>query len=751
MATNNASNNQKKSDMAPSAKLMSRSRNQLATSYAPESFFTFEGGVGACIAHSSPGETLDLSESTTTLIYERMTEIGRAWFNNAMAARLNNPALPQSMPVQCVDSGLLNPERTDFQLPGIPRFHLCKPSHMEYTPAPLAFTCRRCGLFKDYDSLSKLDADLDNLTQARCPDPQKAAKCDWEQVDVIFVHWSGNWEQPFPGQWQWSTAAGQAVKRRDSCSCGKDVFRLNRRSASIGDWFFSCAYCGKPLSEKWLQNDRNTLEMLGNLNSAQRLTEVRMQATPYRASNAYYVRSDLFIDFKHNTKQLMSMLLPTQEKELRDFLAKTFNFPTQDITDQDVEAACAGREDCTEDLKKYRQASESMKKADEMVAGADAANKPTFEMFLNSAKEAREAPLKRLRERQILMPKVDLPISISNLVHERQVRFASKYDPVRLAVEHAALKETRLESDAKTGDKKHYVSFTSLDQDLTPDVVEQKSALEAQTSSLLGLLGMADMGLIRQFDLCKFSFGYSRMESGPVLGDKRGMDMPVRLRLFPQVKAGDVSKWPIYVLQQGNEALYVRLQEDAVLKWLDRATGDHDKIQLNGERLGGALLARASSMNQYLDGLQETAHPSTYLYAYTLLHSYAHLVMKYVSEYSGLDLGSLGEYIFPADLAFVVYRNGTTMDLGNLSAMWRNSGNTMLRAMLGPKATMCGTGSLCAHRGGACPDCIMVPETSCVAGNKLLSRSVLRNAGGRPHFDTRQGSVDGYLDLVNGK
>ena len=52
--------------------------------------------------------------------------------------------------------------------------------------------------------------------------------------------------------------------------------------------------------------------------------------------------------------------------------------------------------------------------------------------------------------------------------------------------------------------------------------------------------------------------------------------------------------------------------------------------------------------------------------------------MKHVSEYSGLDLGSLGEYIFPSDLAFVVYRNGTTMDLGNLSSLWRNAGTAML-------------------------------------------------------------------------
>ncbi len=122
--------------------------------------------------------------------------------------------------------------------------------------------------------------------------------------------------------------------------------------------------------------------------------------------------------------------------------------------------------------------------------------------------------------------------------------------------------------------------------------------------------------------------------------------------------------------------------------------------------------------------------------------------MKHISEYSGLDLGSLGEYIFPADLAFVVYRNGTTMDLGNLSALWRNAGTAMLTAMLTPKATQCGTGSLCTGRGGACPDCLMMPETSCIAGNKLLSRAVLRSIGGAPRLDTRGTPIHGYLDIA---
>jgi hypothetical protein len=152
-------------------------------------------------------------------------------------------------------------------------------------------------------------------------------------------------------------------------------------------------------------------------------------------------------------------------------------------------------------------------------------------------------------------------------------------------------------------------------------------------------------------------------------------------------------------------------------------------------------------MDRYLAKLHKGTG-SAYYYSYTLLHTYAHVMMKQISEFSGLDVGSLGEYLFPTDLAFVVYRSGTTMDLGNLSALWRNSNTSFLRSMLRTKTLECGSGSLCVHRGGACPDCVMVPETSCLAGNNLLSRSVLRG-NGRPRLDDRAGSITGFVDHVN--
>ena len=730
------------------AKSMSRSRNQIASSYAPESFFTFEGGSGACIARATAGEAIFLAEPTLNQIFERINELGRAWFSAAMSARDNDLTKPRVTANQCVDPRLLDNTRSDFQAPGQDRVYLCKPSHMEYTPAPLTFVCRTCGLFRDYETLRKLDDALPQLSPAHCPNPKKPGRCDWEQLDVVFVHWSGQWEPAFPGQYQWSDLELKVVKRRDTCVCGSNDFRLNRRQAGIGDWFFECAKCDKPLSTKWRQNDQQTLGMIGPAFTEARRTEVSMQAAPYRASSVYYVKSDLFIDFKDGGQDLLSRLRPGREDALKDFVATRYGLGVAPLTDADVESACSGRDDCQKDLLDYRAAAASIKVAEEQVGKLEGPMRSMVQGLLDSAVDNRRRIVDDLRRCSILIPKVALPEGLVTRIANRQSLFASKFDAFRLAVEHATLEATRLGVETRDKGKKPYVSFTRLDDDLAPEKPSDKDALQEATRVSLAQLGLADMGLIREFDLCKFSFGYSRMEAGPVLRDKRGTDMPVRLNLFPPVQHNSSAKNPIYVVQQGNEALYVKLKEDVVLSWL-QSLNCSDMFTLNGEeRIGAALLTASQPMSAFLDKLPESPTPPVYFYLYTLLHSYSHLLMKHVSEYSGLDAGSLGEYIFPADLAFVVYRNGTTMDLGNLSAMWRNAGTAMLSSMLAPKATQCGTGSLCTHRGGSCPDCIMVPETSCVASNKLLSRSVLRSIGGRPRFDTRQGPIRGYLDFA---
>jgi hypothetical protein len=294
-----------------------------------------------------------------------------------------------------------------------------------------------------------------------------------------------------------------------------------------------------------------------------------------------------------------------------------------------------------------------------------------------------------------------------------------------------------------------FVRFTALDADLAPANPTDKERIHRETRRLLDYLGVSEMGLIREFDLCRFTYGFTRVQSVPAF-EKRKQMMPVRLNLFPSLP--ETNKKPIYVITQANEAIYVQLKPNDVYRWL-QAVAPADIFHwapTDNEKLGAHLLERAVPFGRYLANLQKDGPASTYLYLYTLLHTYAHMLMKGVAEHSGLDLGSLGEYIFPADLAFVVYRNGTTMDLGNLSSLWRNENIRFLAHLLEPRTLSCNSGSLCEQNGGACPDCIMIPETSCIASNQVLSRSVLR--GGEPpreDGDHRHQRICGYLEIVN--
>jgi hypothetical protein len=145
-----------------------------------------------------------------------------------------------------------------------------------------------------------------------------------------------------------------------------------------------------------------------------------------------------------------------------------------------------------------------------------------------------------------------------------------------------------------------------------------------------------------------------------------------------------------------------------------------------------------------------------YPHVFTLLHTMAHQVIQHASALSGLDQGSFSEYLFPPDLAFLIYRRGTTMDLGNISSMWRDrgsvaDGNEFLARMGGAAALRCGSESSCTHKGGACPDCVMIPETSCITRNDLLSRSALAGRGkpGWARWDgTSRCEMVGYYETV---
>ena len=64
-----------------------------------------------------------------------------------------------------------------------------------------------------------------------------------------------------------------------------------------------------------------------------------------------------------------------------------------------------------------------------------------------------------------------------------------------------------------------------------------------------------------------------------------------------------------------------------------------------------------------------------------------------------------------------------------------------------PLSLRSGSESVYTYRGGACPDCVLIPESACTTRNELLSRSVLIGRGA-PRWDALSSPSDGLLERL---
>src|ERR1700693_291364 len=97
-------------------KPMSRSRTQIASAYAPESFFTYEGGLGACIAKSIRSAEAELLEATKSQIFERLDDLAGLCSAAAVTCRDPEPQKPRVLAKQCVEMTFLNAARDGYEI-----------------------------------------------------------------------------------------------------------------------------------------------------------------------------------------------------------------------------------------------------------------------------------------------------------------------------------------------------------------------------------------------------------------------------------------------------------------------------------------------------------------------------------------------------------------------------------------------------------------------------------------------------------
>ena len=244
--------------------------------------------------------------------------------------------------------------------------------------------------------------------------------------------------------------------------------------------------------------------------------------------------------------------------------------------------------------------------------------------------------------------------------------YARRYDPIRSTVEHDALRRRKVNLAGEAANLK--VAHPDLCAEY--EAVELRRTYEQRVADDLARAGVEEARLIRNLDMVEFSFGFSRVSATPetVQKDRR---MPVRLMGFPPLPS---NKRPIYVIEQQNEAIYIQLNVGMVIAFLQR-NGVLDQPPAPPRTIGSRLIETYQDFGPFLkdfsvrDETSRVRPRDIASMTYLLIHSMAHHVMHGISRFSGLDLGSLSEVIFPADLALVVHRRGITVDLG-FFAVW---------------------------------------------------------------------------------
>ena len=733
--------------MVPNVKppSMQRSRGQIATAYAPHSLFTFEGGRGACLAlPSSNNRTVDLPHVTMRTIGDQVQEYFAAWAERAQrGSNLSHPVPPElAVDRQVLVDGAVRVRTGEFT------FQI--PNSAGYLPFPLAFVCGRCGLYRASRGVDALGRDAEQFRSA-CPTGAATCADDWEQLDVVLTHWSGEVEPIGPAYRHWVTER-QDFTVLDRCShCDQDRFILRRPPGPLSGWHFECVNCRT--HRQLLQRDKVTLRILGPLLDVGTATiaEVNMEPVSYRASAAYYVHGDRLLVFQDD--RYLALLGDTQIPALERLVSARYGYPAAPLSDsakeQLLRAAGRGREwDNHVQLIRILKMLEAQRVPDEAVAAQRSAIAGTEAEWAATVFQAHAQAVP----------------GISTACRGR-ADYVRKHDPLRMAIEHLTLEEEKLRGGQMADGKEVTVDVTILDPFLRPDGLggADLQRLAAASRRRLDQLGIDEMRLIRDVRICEYSFAYTRTSSSPtVQRDKTGAaELPVRLRLFQKVEVADTARHPILCAVQANEGFYVQLDEELVREWL--AVNDVPVPPADqGVRLGGQLIEDFENLernpdtrfSRFLDeyrregALTRRAYP----FVYTLLHTMAHHVITTCSAMSGLDLGSFGEHLFVPDLALLIYRRGVTMDLGNLSSMWRDRGdpdvgNQVLEHMLNPSSLRCGSESVCNRRGGACPDCILIPENACLTRNELLSRSVLIGRG-RPRWDASTSDLVGYIEMA---
>lgn len=271
--------------------------------------------------------------------------------------------------------------------------------------------------------------------------------------------------------------------------------------------------------------------------------------------------------------------------------------------------------------------------------------------------------------------------------------------PRRWLVEHTTLLD---ETDISTIPDVAAMLRRAGDEAGARDIEEsQKKAVE--------LLGISNIRVINDFPLALCAYGYTRTARDPA----RTLITP-----FP---VDDRGRIPVYAIASETEALWFQLDPLRVYAWLLENGLSSGFMPTGTEEAWARLYAE-------VPGLREAPHETFYsqqeaVAVRTLLHTMSHLFLRRI-EWSGFAPSSVGEYLIPGSLSFILYANRhAETKIGGLTTLFEQRLNTWLWDAV-QSGYECVYDPICADDGGSCAGCTH-REHNCVSFNRELSRATV--------------------------
>jgi len=225
--------------------------------------------------------------------------------------------------------------------------------------------------------------------------------------------------------------------------------------------------------------------------------------------------------------------------------------------------------------------------------------------------------------------------------------------------------------------------------------------------------------------------GFTRIESGIDIGELADV-----ARLNVNVASIGERTWLPAVELRG-EGVFLSLDEGALGGWQNNLP-----VAARDEEL--AVSFREYQADRSGDDTQWQPFPGM---SYVLLHSLAHVLIRRLCLNSGYSSSALRERIYnstgTSPMAGLLIYTASSDSEGSLGGLVDQAtpdrfGPVLLDALrdseLCPQDPLCGAGELggaSGLNGAACHACLLLPETSCEASNRLLDRAVLVETLGR--------------------